>query len=56
MFRPNVLVFDPGLPNIKDSYRLSTFLHPAIIEEFDAFLISDRDEISKLKKRYGLDG
>lgn len=46
----NALVFDPNLPHVKDSYYLSSVLHPEVIEQFNQFLIKERAAITELKR------
>lgn len=48
------VVFDSGLPHVKDNYHLSTISYPEVIKSFDAFLSSNQPQIQELKDKYGL--
>lgn len=50
----NALVFDPALDYQDDHYLLSTIRHPEVIEQFDAFLISQAKRVRELKERHGI--
>ena len=49
---PGALVFDPGLPHIKDSYRLSSIKYPQLIAEFNEFLTQKKDIVETLKQKH----
>ncbi len=49
---PNMLVFNSNLPHTLDSYRLSSIKYPKVMNEFNRFLHSDIQYITKLKKKY----
>lgn len=51
---PGKLVFDPTLPYARSDFSLSTVRYPAVIEEFNVFLKSERPMIEKLREKYGL--
>ncbi len=51
----HALVFDPDLPHTKSSYYFSSIKHPGVIKEFNRFLVSQKVEIDKLKKKYEID-
>lgn len=53
--RPNVLVFDPDLPYIRSTYRLSSISQPGLIERFDDFLEEHRDQVETLKNKYRIE-
>jgi len=48
------LVFDSSLPHSKGSYKLSTIKHGKVIDEFNAFLNSNKPAVEALKKKYGI--
>lgn len=50
--KPNALVFDPSLPHSKDSYRLSTIAHPTVIEEFNAWMESNKPNVQAIKDKF----
>ncbi|MDX1266796.1 MAG: hypothetical protein R3311_05485 [Oceanisphaera sp.] len=50
----DTLVFDPSLAYQDDHYYLSSIKHPEVIEQFDAFLISQAKLVEGLKERYGI--
>lgn len=41
-------------PPFRYSYHLSSIKHPKLIEKFNEFLISHREELDKIRSRYGL--
>lgn len=53
--QPGALVFDPGLPHTRSSYRLSSIKHPNVIKEFDAWVAANADTVAKLKAEYGVE-
>lgn len=53
--QPKALVFDPKLPHTRDSYRLSSLKHPALLERFSSFLKSHAKELDAIRKRYKVD-
>lgn len=50
----NALVFDRNLAYQDDHYFLSTIQHPELIEQFDAFLSSQAEQVQALKARHGI--
>jgi hypothetical protein len=52
--KPGVIVFNPTLPHIKDSYYLSSIGHPKVISEFNIFLKDKKAQIDKLKRKYSV--
>lgn len=52
----NALVFDPMLPHTKDYYYFSTIKYPKIIDEFNTWLIDNKEFIQSLKTKYGIIG
>lgn len=50
----NLVKYDKTLPNTTDYYKIATLKHGEIIEKFNKFLTSKRDEIKKIEKKYGL--
>ena len=50
--QPDALVFDDSLPHTSSNYTLSSHKHPAIIEEFNQFLIDEAAWIRELEKKY----
>lgn len=53
-FNQSDLVWDPDLPHTKAEYMMSTMKHPAIIEEFNAWMSKNQDLIKSLKEKYNL--
>lgn len=53
--RPDVLVFDPDLPYIRSTFRLSTLKYPELIERFDDFLTERQAEVEALKAKYQIE-
>jgi polar amino acid transport system substrate-binding protein len=51
---PPRLVFDPGLPHDVTPLYLSSIRHPAVIAEFNAFLIREQRLVNALRARYQL--
>ncbi|OIQ86452.1 bacterial extracellular solute-binding protein, family 3 [mine drainage metagenome] len=49
------LVFDPGLPHSRSSYRLSTVKHPEIVADFNRWLAANRTRVDKMKHDWGVD-
>jgi len=52
--KPKALVFDDSLPHVSDGYRLSTLSYPKVIEQFNQFLVDERQLIEQLKERFGV--
>lgn len=50
----NALIFNKNLPYDEDFYHISTKKHPQLIADFNTFLIEEKDAISEMKKKYGL--
>lgn len=46
------LVFDPELPYTQSSYSLSSYKYPNVIEQFNRFLIEQKDWIKTVKEKY----
>ncbi len=53
--QPDALVFDPGLPHIKDHYYLSSVKHPAIIKEFNEFLEKEPAVYEQIRKKLAIE-
>lgn len=53
--QPDALVFDPDLPHTSDFYYLSSVKHPAIIEEFNAFLAKEKGLYEQIRKKLGIE-
>lgn len=49
---PEQLVFDPELPYTQSSYSLSSYKYPNVIEQFNQFLIEQKDWIKTVKEKY----
>ncbi|SMC20359.1 hypothetical protein SAMN02745857_00918 [Andreprevotia lacus DSM 23236] len=49
------LVLARNLPYVTSQFCLATLKYPAVIAQFNRFLREQRDEISRLKQRYGVD-
>ena len=47
--------FDPKLPYLEDSYRLSSLKHPDIIDRFNRFLVQEAKLVEQIKRKYGID-
>ena len=50
--KTGAIVFNPILPHIKDSYYVSSIMHPTVIKEFNVFLKDKKEQIDQLKKKY----
>ncbi len=50
--KPGLLTFNKSLPHTKDYFSLSSFKHPKIIAEFNAFLKNKKSVVDKLKDKY----
>jgi len=48
----DALVFDNSLPYTKSAYYFSSIKYPEIIEEFNKFLLEEKDFVLKLKIKY----
>lgn len=48
-----LFTFDPGLPYASGQWYLSSIRHPAVIEEFEAFMRDNPQLIDRLKRQYG---
>lgn len=48
------IVHDTTLPHSRGSYTLSSIQHPALINEFSAFLDHNQSEINQLKLKYNI--
>ncbi len=51
---PGVLVFDPSLPHTTDYYCLSTIKRPKLLKEFNQWLASNKEKVSKIKAKFKL--
>lgn len=49
---PDMLVFDPNLPNSTNDFSLSSISHPEVVKQMDDFLTSDKALVKKLKDKY----
>ncbi len=54
MDKKDALVFDKSLPHTKGSYLLSSIMYPAVIEQFDVWIETNRDLVNNLKNKYGI--
>jgi hypothetical protein len=52
---PQALVFDDTLPHVRSSRRLSSIKHPELIEEFNAFLTENVEDVQALKDKYAVE-
>ncbi len=52
MKKPGLLTFNKSLPHTKDHFSLSSFKHPKVIAEFNAFLKEKKSLVDKLKDKY----
>lgn len=50
----DALVLDPNLPYQADHYFLSSIKHPEVIQQFDAFLVSQAKQVQALKEHHGI--
>ncbi|QSX37189.1 substrate-binding periplasmic protein [Shewanella sedimentimangrovi] len=50
--KDKLVQFDPALPYSSGEFSLSTIKHPAIIAQFDRFLLEQADAVAELKRRY----
>ncbi|BDX08016.1 hypothetical protein MACH26_35370 [Planctobacterium marinum] len=48
------LTLDPGLPYDIVGFSISTYKHPELLKQLDAFIATHPNEILELKQRYGL--
>ncbi|HVI51269.1 MAG TPA: transporter substrate-binding domain-containing protein [Candidatus Sulfotelmatobacter sp.] len=55
MQKPGALIFDPGLPHTRSSYKLSTLKHPEIIADFNAWMKSKPELVAKLKADWAVE-
>lgn len=46
--------FDPQLPYLEDSYRLSSLKHPDIIERFNRFLEQEAETVKRITTKHGV--
>jgi ABC-type amino acid transport substrate-binding protein len=53
MGSPGGLVFDPGLPNSRESYRLSATRHRDVIAAFDRWLTAQHARVEAIKAQLG---
>lgn len=52
LFEKGGILFDKDLPHTRSHYYLSSIKHPEIIEEFNQFLIANKELITTLKAKY----
>ena len=52
--KPGALVFDPSLPHINDSYRLSSLKYPDIIDALNRFLKENAKMVRDIKLRHDI--
>lgn len=52
--QPDGLTFDPALPHVRDSYRLSTIKRPEVLQRFNAWIVANPQRLAELKKQYGV--
>ncbi len=53
--QPDALVFDAGLPHVRDHYYLSSVKHPAIIKEFNDFLDQEPALYEQIRKKLAIE-
>jgi ABC-type amino acid transport substrate-binding protein len=53
--QPGALVFDPSLPNSRDSYYLSSIKRPKVVLEFNAWMRENQDRIAALKTKHAVE-
>lgn len=53
--QPKGLVFDPSLPHTRDSYRLSTLKHSALLDRFSSYLKSHVRDLDIIRNKYKVD-
>mgnify|MGYP000165078644 CR=1 FL=1 len=54
MYPNESLVRHSKFPAFKYAYHLSTIKHPKLIKAFNDFLVSHAEQVTKIKRRYGL--
>lgn len=52
---PGGLVFDEGLPHVRNARSLASIHHPELIAAFDRFLEESADEIAELKQLHAVE-
>ncbi len=52
MNKQSALVFNSNLPHTKGSYYLSTIKYSEILEEFNRFLVNEKNSIDALKRKH----
>ncbi len=52
--QPDALVFDPGLPHVRDHYYLSSVKHPLIIKQFNDFLDKETELYEQIRKKLSI--
>ncbi len=50
--QPGALVFNPNLPYTRSAYRLSSPKNPALIQQFNAWMVRRADFLERLKDEY----
>ncbi|MFZ6741983.1 substrate-binding periplasmic protein [Undibacterium sp. JH2W] len=55
LHQPDALVFDPDLPHTKDYYYLSSTKHPQVIQEFNEFLVKEKDLYEQSRKKLAIE-
>ena len=53
--QPAAIVYDPDLPHTKGSYKLSSIKYPAVVKEFNEFLVVNKALVKKLKDQYQIE-
>lgn len=51
---PEALVFDTSLPHTKNHYHLSTIGHPEVIAEFNRWMKSEAEFVTRLREKYNV--
>lgn len=55
LHQPNSLVFDPDLPHTKDFYFLASVKHPQIIQEFNEFLLKEKELYERIRIKLAIE-
>ena len=50
--KKGLLVFDDTLPHANADFSLSSIAHPDVIQQFNEFLVKEKDALTKLKAKY----
>ena len=50
--KKGLLVYDDTLPHANADFSLSSIAHPEVIQQFNEFLVKEKDALTKLKAKY----